>query len=193
MPSPSFCIDFKNSFRLVKDTRKYNVNFYIDDQCFERIWNTPTRYTEHLQCFGSLCGPDFTIDTRMPKVLQQYQKYRSMALTWYWQAIGIDVIPTVSVLESGMTWQYEGIPHNAIISVCTNGRVHSEMARTEFKEAFAEMEKILTPAAVVLYGRMPKGFEPQCNVLQFRTANMILSERVKDGKPYSKIDSFRTC
>lgn len=193
MPSPSFCVDFKNSFRLVKDVRKYNINFYIDDQCFERVWNTPMRYLDHLKCFGTICGPDFSIDTRMPLIMQMWQKYKGMALTYHWQSMGLKVIPNVSILEPGMTWQYEGIPKQSVVCACTNGRVHNQMARDEFKEAYAEMEEILKPSAVVLYGRLPRdGFEPKMPIINCKTANQILSERMKDGKPYNKIDSFRT-
>ena len=48
---PEDSIDFEESFsRKIKNHRKLNVNFYIDDTKFTRLWNNPDKYLNHLKC-----------------------------------------------------------------------------------------------------------------------------------------------
>ena len=47
--TPEDSIDFEESFsRKIKNHRRLNVNFYIDDVKFNRIWNNPDKYLYHL-------------------------------------------------------------------------------------------------------------------------------------------------
>lgn len=77
-------IDFENSFgRKIKNHRDLTVNFYIDDMKFQRIWNNPDKYIEHLKCFHSVITPDFSIavgHNGMPIAMQLWNKYRNHAL-----------------------------------------------------------------------------------------------------------------
>ena len=94
-------VDFKDSFSLkIKNHRKLTVNFYIHDYEFEKIWNNPDRYLEHLKCFHSVIGPDFSMavgENGMPFAMNIYQKYRNHALSHYLSMNGIKVIPNVSI------------------------------------------------------------------------------------------------
>ena len=134
---PEDSIDFEESFsRKIKNHRKLNVNFYIDDVKFTRIWNNPDKYLEHLKCFHSVTMPDFSISTGergMPFSLNIYNKYRNHALGWYLYLNGIKVIPSVSIVDSeNFDWCFDGLPHDSILSVCTNGRVRAKASRIEF-------------------------------------------------------------
>lgn len=84
---PEDSIDFGESFsQKIKGHRKLNVNFYIDDSKFQRLWNNPDKYLEHLKCFHSVCMPDFSIatgDCGMPFALNLYNVYRNHALAHY--------------------------------------------------------------------------------------------------------------
>lgn len=57
---PQDTVDFKDSFsRKMKNHRELSINFYIHDCEFEKLWNNPDRYLEHLKCFKSVIAPDF--------------------------------------------------------------------------------------------------------------------------------------
>lgn len=44
-------VDFAESFsRKIKNHRELDVNFYVDDVQFQRLWNQPDKYMEHLKC-----------------------------------------------------------------------------------------------------------------------------------------------
>lgn len=98
---PEDSIDFGESFsQKIKGHRKLNVNFYIDDSKFQRLWNNPDKYLEHLKCFHSVCMPDFSIatgDCGMPFALNLYNVYRNHALAHYMLLNGIRVIPSVGI------------------------------------------------------------------------------------------------
>ena len=47
-------VDFGESFsRRIKNHKQLNVNFYVNDNVFTRLWNNPDKYIEHLRCFHS--------------------------------------------------------------------------------------------------------------------------------------------
>lgn len=75
-------IDFSQSFNCrIKNHKKLNVNFYIHDKAFERIWNNTDRYIEHLKCFHSVIAPDFSISTGrtgMTFAINLWNKYRNL-------------------------------------------------------------------------------------------------------------------
>lgn len=166
---PKESIDFCSSMsRSLKGHKNLNVNFYIDDNKFLRIWNSPDRYIEHLSCFGSVCGVDFTIDTQMPLVMQFWNKYRSMALDWYFYVNGITVIPNVNIMPyKGREWLLEGIPHDSTICCSSNGRIRSKSSRKEFCEGFNEMCDRLNPNRVILVGIVPDELNVDVEIINF--------------------------
>lgn len=154
---PSNTVDFSESLsRKLKGHKRLNVNFFVDDEKFERLYSAPDRYIEHLKCFESICGLDFSIDTQMPLVMQMWNKYRSMALDWYLTLQGIKVIPNVNIIPyKGREWLLDGLPKHSTLCCSTNGRVWSKGAREEFCDGFHEMCDRLKPTRVVIVGILP--------------------------------------
>ena len=72
-----------------------NVNFYIHDNAFERVYANPDRYLDHLRCFHSVCGLDYSIasgEQGMPFAMQIWNKYRNHALTYYLALNGVKML-----------------------------------------------------------------------------------------------------
>ena len=112
---PEDSIDFEESFsRKIKNHRKLNVNFYIDDTKFTRLWNNPDKYLNHLRCFHSVTMPDFSISTGyrgMPFALNIFNKYRNHAIAWYSYMNDIAVIPSVPIADKdSYDWCFAGLP-----------------------------------------------------------------------------------
>ena len=175
---PEDTVDFGESFsRSLKGHRKMNVNFYIDDEKFQKLWNNPDKYLEHLKCFQSVCGLDFSIDTQMPLVMQYWNKYRSMALDWYLTLNGIAVIPSVNVLPyEGHEWLLDGLPYRSVVSCSTNGRVRAKRAREEFCEGFYQMCDKLEPTRVVIVGRIPEELNSPVEIINLKARNQRINE-----------------
>lgn len=183
---PEDCVDFGESFnRGIKNTKKLNCNFYIDDTKFTRLWNNPDKYLEHLKCFHSVTMPDFSIATGakgMPFVLNLYNKYRNHALGWYMHLNGLKVIPSVSIADKeSYEWCFDGLPKNSILSVSTNGRVRSKASRLEFCEGFRAMCERLEPAKVIIVGRMPDELNTDVKIINFQSRNQKVNERLANG------------
>ena len=181
---PEDSIDFEESFsRKIKNHRKINVNFYIDDVKFTRLWNNPDKYLEHLKCFHSVTMPDFSIctgDSGMPLALNIYNKYRNHALAWYLHMNGINIVPSVPILDKdNLDWCFDGLPKNSILSVCTNGRVRSKAARLEFCDGFKAMCDRLEPTCVWIVGKIPDELNTDVSIVNYQTRNQRINERMK--------------
>lgn len=182
---PIDSIDFESSFRLRKDHRKTNVNFYIDDYRFIRLWNNPDKYIEHLKCFHSVTGLDFTLalgEYGMPFALNIYNKFRSHALSWYLHMNGINVIPNVQIgVSYTRGWIYDGLPKHSVLSCCTNSRVRSKADRMDFCKEFYYMEELLEPTHVIIVGKIPDELNTSVHLINFKSRNQKMNERLSDG------------
>ena len=181
---PEDSIDFEESFsRKIKNHRKLNVNFYIDDTKFTRLWNNPDKYMEHLKCFHSVTMPDFSISTGssgMPFALNIYNKYRNHAIAWYLYMHDITVIPSVPIADKdSYDWCFDGLPKHSILSVCTNGRVRAKASRIEFCYGFKVMCERLEPKRVIIVGRIPDELNADIPITNFQTRNQRINERMK--------------
>ena len=176
--TPSETVDFAESLsRRLKGHNHLNVNWYIDDEKFLRVWNAPDRYTDHLKCFESVCGLDFSINTQMPLVMQMWNKYRSMALDWYLTLNGITVIPNVNIIPyNGREWMLDGIPRHSTVCCSTNGRVRSKGAREEFCQGFYEMCEKLEPTRVVVVGMLPEELDSPVEIVNLKSRNQKVNE-----------------
>ena len=111
-------VDFAESFsRKIKNHRELDVNFYVDDVQFQRLWNQPDKYIEHLKCFHAVIMPDFSISVGkngMPLAMCLWNKYRNHALAHYIILNDIPVIPNVSILpEYCWDWCFDGLPEGS--------------------------------------------------------------------------------
>ena len=158
-------IDFKDSFSL-------------------KIWNNPDRYLEHLKCFHSVIGPDFSMavgENGMPFAMNIYQKYRNHALSHYLSMNGIKVIPNVSIPpEYCYEWAFDGVPKRSTVACCTNGRIKSRASREEFCIGFKEMERRIEPLRVIVVGKIPPELNTDVDIINFKTRSQKIKD--KEGK-----------
>lgn len=181
---PEDSIDFEESFsRKIKNHRKLNVNFYIDDTKFTRLWNNPDKYLEHLKCFHSVTMPDFSISTGekgMPFAMNLYNHYRNHALAWYLCMNDIQVIPSASIADAeSRNWCLDGLPEHSVISLCTNGRIKAKSSRIEFCDGVKDMCERLQPTRLIIVGRVPDELQVSVPIINYKTRNQKINERMK--------------
>lgn len=165
--TPDKTVDFHRSKKLI-NVKKLNLNFFAHDYMLNPVWNNPDKYIEHLKCFGSVCGFDFTIDVKSPLSLQIYNKYRNHVLSWYFQNNGVKLIPKVDLLPGCADWIYDGLPHESTLCCSTNGRAISKAAKKSFAECFKGMESVLKPHKVIIVGTKID-FEHECEIVWLET------------------------
>lgn len=161
--TPTRTVDIHRSKKLIQ-VKDLNLNFFVHDYMLNPIWNNPDKYIEHLKCFGSVCGFDFTIDINSPLALQIYNKYRNHVLSWYFANNGVKVIPKVDILPDCSDWIYDGLPHDSTLCCSTQGRAYNGAAKKEFAECFAQMESVLNPHRVIIVGTKIE-FEHKCDII----------------------------
>lgn len=179
---PFDTIDFADSFkRSIKNHRELNVNFYIHDNAFERVYANPDRYLEHLRCFHSVCGLDYSIasgEQGMPFAMQIWNKYRNHALTYYLALNGVKMIPNISILsEDCWDWCFDGYTIGSNVACSTNGRMKSKASRIDFCNGFYEMCRRLQPNKVIIVGRLPKELKSEVPIINLKSRNQLMEER----------------
>ena len=129
------------------------VHFFVDDYRFESVWNQPGRSLEVLARVGCVLSPDFSLWRDMPIVMQQWNVYRSRWMGCYWQARGLEVIPTVS-WSHAYDFCYAGIPPGSVVAIASVGVKKDLEARRLFAAGYARMLDVLRPQAVLCYGTL---------------------------------------
>lgn len=152
MPKIDNWIGFNYAKTTTKNKEKTGVNFYIHDYQFERVWNSPDRYSEVLKQYGAVIGPDFSTYLDFPEAIRIYNTYRNRWLERYWQDKGITVIPDVGWgLKDSYDWCFDGLPEGSIVSVSNIGCMKNKETRQYFMDGYNEMLIRLQPKKVLFY------------------------------------------
>ena len=146
-------IDFNEALRL-KDY-DYWVHWFIDDVCFERIWNP--KYTERdleiLARFRGAFTPDFTLWPSMSPVQEQFNIFRSRTIGQRLQRLGVPVIPTIGwSTRASFDYFLCGLSEGGTVAISTNGVIKNLLSQRLFREGVFEMERKLRPGIIVIYG-----------------------------------------
>lgn len=143
-----------------EDRKRKTVHFFLADYLFERCWNQLDRQTQLLKQFRAVLQPDFSIYTDMPKAMQQWQHYRRMLVSAYWQSKGIRVLPTPRwSTPDSYEWCFEGMPTNSLVVVSSVGCSKKPEAKRLFRIGYKTMLNRLTPSQIIWYGKVPDWLE----------------------------------
>lgn len=136
------------------------VHFYIDDYQFQRVWNQPENYTQLLSRFQCALTPDFSLYMDMPSAMKLWNVYRSRYLGAYWQAHGVQVIPTLQWAdEPTFEYCFDGLPQRSVVSVSTLGVIGDPQAERIWSAGMTEALRRLRPSLVLLYGKPVYSFD----------------------------------
>ncbi len=132
------------------------VHFFLDDYRFETVWSKPERGLSRCQRLGAALTPDFSLWRDMPRVMQQWQVYRSRWCGAWLLHHGVAVIPTVSwSTPDSYEFAFAGIPAGSVVAVATVGVCREREARELFAAGMSAMLERLAPSVVLVYGRPP--------------------------------------
>lgn len=128
------------------------VHFFLDDYRFESCWTTPQRAVDRIAPFGSALGPDFSVLTWMPPVMQAWQVYRARWVAAYWQWRGVRVIPTVTWATPD-TYElcWAGLPRGGALAVSAVG-IRDGASRGFFRDGLHHLLRTFATPFLVVYG-----------------------------------------
>ena len=149
--------------------RGKGCHFFIDDYQFERLWQRPERYLDVLRGYDCVLTPDFSLYMDMPDPMQEWNRYRSAALGWYWAQHGITVVPTLSWAQpSSYRFCFKGIPKHSTVATSTVGVARDKDAQKVWHDGMREAMRRLEPPRVLLYGKNI-GFDfGSCEVVEYK-------------------------
>ena len=148
------------------------VHFFEHDSVFEMFWRSPETCAERIRKFGSMIAPDFSMYIQMPRVMQQWNCYRSQILAQYCQRLGIVVIPRIRFCgPDTYGFCFDGIPENSVLAVSTVGFIQMPVFREMFREGMREAIRRLKPMRLVVYGTMIPDAFGEVPVTRFETTN----------------------
>lgn len=142
------------------------VHFFLDDYRFETVWNDPQRCLSRLQRVGVSLTPDFSLYPEMPRIVQQWNIYRSRWCGAWMQAHGITVIPTVTWSDKrSHEYAFYGLATGGTVALSTVGIVRSTAAeRALFADGLDAMIDIINPERIVVYGCSNGDLEKHDNI-----------------------------
>ena len=173
-PTPPVRVDNWVGFNYAKGCEEpeiHGIHFFIDDYQFIRVWNRPDKYLSMLKKFQAVCTPDFSVFSDFPRALQIWMHYKKHWLGAYWQENGITVIPTITwSTPDSYEWCFDGEPVGSAVALSTVGDLtRSEETKRALLQGYEEMEKRLSPAQVILYGRIPEELKDRTNIVHVQS------------------------
>jgi Domain of unknown function (DUF4417) len=136
------------------------IHFFLDDYRFETMWNHPDRGLSRCQALGIALTPDFSLWPDMPPAMQLWQVYRNRWCGAWLLHHGVRIVPTISwSTPPSYLYAFAGVTPGSVVAVSTVGAVRDLGARTLFYQGFTEMVRRLSPAAVLVYGRLLDGMD----------------------------------
>lgn len=129
------------------------IHFYVDDYQFERVWNYPEKYIEVLAQYDGILTPDFSLYMDMPMPMKIWNTYRSRQIGAFYQAQGLNVIPTLSWAEENtFEFCFKGIEKGGTVSVSTVGVKNDDEAMEIWAAGMKEAIRQVEPVRVIEYG-----------------------------------------
>jgi hypothetical protein len=153
-PLPERLIAFNAQSRAERSDRDA-VHFFLQDGKFESVWTYPARGLSRIRDSFAVLGPDFSMYSDWPLVVQQFNKFRNHWCMALWQAEGISVIPTVTWSnKASYSWCFEGLPKHSTVAVASVGCGKNPVNKIMFLQGFNAMMEALQPERIVYYGRL---------------------------------------
>ena len=169
---PDALISF--NYARTSETTDCGLHFYIDDYQFQRVWNRPQNYLTLLSRYQCVLTPDFSLYMDMPESMKIWNTYRSRFLGAFWQAHGLNVIPTLQYASpASFDYCFDGIPSESVVSVSTVGVMNDHSAMITWRLGMREALERLRPSCVLLYGMMMPDFDfGDTSVICYRNHNI---------------------
>lgn len=158
----------------VEQATQLGCHFYLDDYQFERCWRDPIKYGTMLSKFSCVLTPDFSLYMDMPESMKIWNTYRSRFIGAFWQAHGLNVIPTLQwASPDSFDYCFDGIPNESVVSASTVGVMNDSADMMTWRLGMREALERLRPSCVLLYGMMMPDFNfGNTNVICYRNHNI---------------------
>lgn len=132
------------------------VHCFLDDYRFETAWSSPERAARRVLAVGAALSPDFSLWRDLPAAVGIWQTYRSRWVAAYWQALGVDVVPTVSWSDAAsLEYSTAGIARGSVVALSSVGVSSADaVSVAAFRNGLEQVLSRIEPSVVLAYGRL---------------------------------------
>lgn len=138
------------------------ICFYEPDENFSDVLRTPIKFIDDFSKSVAVLSPDCSQYQKAPLSVQIANNYRNRAIGYYYQQMGINVIPhvrwgderTYSTVLFNEKIAFLGIPKHSIVAIGTYGCCKEHVEKYHFKAGLDSMLDELSPEVVLVYGSM---------------------------------------
>lgn len=163
LPDFDFIVPFSERERKNVDKARSLLCFHEYDPNFSDILIAPDKYVEEFEQYVAIVTPDCSLYWNAPLAAQITNHYRMNAIGYYYQHLGVNVIPLVRWGdERTYTTKcfpekiaFKGYDKHGIYAIAPYGVIKTRAEKYHFKNGLKEMIKELEPKIIVVYGAMP--------------------------------------
>jgi len=171
-------IGFHNTRRLeIAENKLKTVGFFIDDRKFQGPKWHPWDYIDWLSQYQQTLSLDISCFSDMPIISQWESVYWARVIACFWQARGVNVIPTISWGDKrSYEFSFSGLPENPIvaISVCGPGG-----DKKSFLSGFTEFTIRKPNATVLCYGTPYSEMYNLAEIVSLPHEGRVVSQRAR--------------
>lgn len=132
------------------------LGFFVEDERFEVVWNSPGEKTAEFTRFGwgALVPPDFSLTSDMPFPHMLWNLYRERWVARYWQEAGLPVIPNIKLVnKTCYELMVETLPKKAPLMITQVRNFGGDKAFMAFWIKYMNMAmEELKPQKLLIYG-----------------------------------------
>ncbi len=168
-----------------KEDYKKWIIFYIQDECFERVWQNPRRYLPLFRRFAGVVTPDYSLSTDMPQPVKMMNTFRSKWIGSWLNSQGIKTIVNVRWCdEESLEFAFDGIEEGATVFIGTLGSRKLKEARRLLEFGFEQLCSLIKPKMLLCYGTLTPYMIELCkkNSIPFKEYKPYISRIFKGGK-----------
>ena len=142
--------------KVIKNKKEVFLHFYMEDNRFKKLMQTPEFYVKELSKYAGIISPDASMHVDMHLAEQIANSFKNKVCGVFFQQAGINVIPNVRWAgEESFEFAFDGFRPNGLYAVSTHGCIKSNQEKLMFKLGLQEMIKRLSPKIILVHGAMP--------------------------------------
>ena len=181
---PKKVLPFSKAITFHGDLSDCVVDFYSPDGSFERVRKNPKRYLGFLHRCQGIIGPDFSIHSDMPLIMQKSQMNDILSLSFYYANNGIPLYPNCRGGSDCLNEEFlEALPRNSYLALGVHGFVHRKDQKHEWRDWISAVIDTLNPKGFIVVGHLPKDVvEDFEDKVEFHIYDAYIETRWKEVK-----------
>lgn len=186
LPKENEVISFSEMFSSKYRGRlsEYWIDMFNDDIVIERFWKNPEKYLPIMKQAKGVISSDYSVMNGLLLTDNVHNVQRNRISSFILEREKILTVPVASWYDmDSFEWCFDGLPHNSVIAVSSNGclRGESRSAKEMFIKGVYELNRRKTPVTILICGPRIKELDSLKNVVYYNNYSKRLHERVQNN------------